>query len=438
MELIISPINKLDGEIIAPPSKSYSHRAFIVASLADGVSVIKNPQTSGDVEVTINGLKSLGINILKQAENSYVVQKTADAFKSIKESIDCQNSGTSIRIFCALSLIVKGGLSLTGEFLKRNRPIIPLLEALKYLGAEYKLEGNVIHVERKKYQCNTVKIQGDISSQFVTALLLISPMLKCEEKEFVEIEITTPLVSYPYVKITLDILDSSGINFQEKLNDQKIGKYIIPRGQKYRPQVYSIPGDFSSVAFIIAAAVLSPEDSNVIIKNVDIQNPQGDKRIIEILLGMGAKIDVNQNKNQVTVKGGINTYPLQGKDVDCSEIPDLFPILSIVGAFAKGKTTLYNASNLRLKESDRISVMARELAKMGVKIKEKNDKLTIYHCEKLKGSKVNHEKDHRIAMACCVAALYARNNSEIKNINIIEDSYPSFIKDLKKLGADFK
>ncbi|MFX0187412.1 MAG: 3-phosphoshikimate 1-carboxyvinyltransferase [Candidatus Hodarchaeota archaeon] len=437
MELIISPINKLNGEISAPPSKSYSHRAFIIASLADGISVIKNPQTSGDVEVTINGLKSLGINILKETENSYVVQKTADAFKSIKESIDCKNSGTSIRIFCALSLIVKGGLSLTGEFLKRNRPIIPLLEALKYLGAEYKLEGKIIHIERRKHQCNTVKIQGDISSQFITALLIISPMLKCEEKDFVEIEITTPLVSYPYVKITLDILDSFGINFQEKLNDQKIGKYIIPSGQKYRSQIYSIPGDFSSVAFIIAAAVLSPEDSNVIIKNVDIQNPQGDKRIIEILRRMGAKIDVNQNNNQVTVKGGINTYPLKGKDVDCSQIPDLFPILSIVGAFAKGKTTLYNASNLRLKESDRISVMARELAKMGVKTTEKNDKLTIYYCEKLKGSKINHEKDHRIAMACCVAALYAENNSEIKNTNIIEDSYPSFIKDLKKLGAEF-
>ena len=437
MELIINPINKLNGEIIAPPSKSYSHRAFILASLADGVSVIKNPQTSGDVEVTINGLKSLGINILKKGENSYVVQKTPDAFKSAKESIDCQNSGTSIRIFCALSLIVEGGLSLTGEFLKRKRPIIPLLEALKYLGAEYKLEGNVIYVERRKHQCNTVKIQGDISSQFITALLLISPILKCEEKDFVEIEITTPLVSYPYVKITLDILDSFGINFQENLNDKKIGKYIIPHGQKYRPQVYSIPGDFSSVAFIIAAAVLSPEDSNIIIKNVDIQNPQGDKRIIEILRGMGAKIDVNKNANLVTVKGGINTYPLKGEDVDCSQIPDLFPILSIVGAFAKGKTTLYNASNLRLKESDRISVMARELAKMGVKIKEKNDQLTIYHCKKLKGSKINHEEDHRIAMACCVAALYAENNSEIKNINIIEDSYPSFIKDLKKLGADF-
>ena len=438
MDITINPILKLNGEIIAPPSKSYSHRAFIVASLADGVSVIKNPLTSGDVEVTINGLKSLGINIFKEAENSYIVQKTANSFKSIKKSIDCRNSGTSIRIFSALSLFIKGGLSLTGEFLKRNRPIIPLLEALKYIGGEYKLIENVIHVERKNYQCNTVKIQGDISSQFITALLLISPLLKCDKKEFITIEITTPLISYPYLKITLDVLSSFGINVQEKLNDQKIGKYIISCNQKYRPQMYIIPGDFSSAAFIIAATILSPEDSKVVIKNLDVRNPQGDKRIIEILQDMGACIEVEIEKNQITVKGGINKYPLKGKEVDCSEIPDLFPILSVVGAFAEGKTTLYNASNLRLKESDRILIMARELAKMGVKVKEKKDKLMIYHSEKINGSVFNHANDHRIAMACCIAALFANNNSEIKKINIIKDSYQNFIEDLKKLGAKIK
>ncbi|MFX1394895.1 MAG: 3-phosphoshikimate 1-carboxyvinyltransferase [Promethearchaeota archaeon] len=437
MDITINPINKLHGELIAPPSKSYSHRAFIVASLADGVSVIKNPLTSGDVEVTINVLKSLGINILKGVENSYVVQKTADSFKSVKESIDCQNSGTSIRIFSALSLIVKEGLSLTGEFLKRNRPIVPLLDALKYVGAEYKLEKNILLVRRKNFKCETIKIPGDISSQFITALLIISPILNCNKKEFIEIELTTPLVSFPYVKITLDILNSFGINIQEKLNEKKKGKFIVFCDQKYRPQVYSIPGDFSSAAFIIAAAVLSPEDSNVIIKNLDIENPQGDKKIIEILQGMGAKIEIEKNKNQVSINGGLKKYPLKGKDIDCSEIPDLFPILSVVGAFASGKTTLYNASNLRLKECDRISVMARELEKMGVKVKEKNDELTIYYCKNLKGLMANHEKDHRIAMALCVAALYAENNSEIKNIAIIQDSYPLFIEDLKKLGANF-
>ncbi|TFF98581.1 MAG: 3-phosphoshikimate 1-carboxyvinyltransferase [Promethearchaeota archaeon] len=436
MDVTINPIeDRLMGEVIAPPSKSYSHRAFIVASLADGVSIIKNPLVTGDVEVTINILKILGINILKESENSYLVEKTADSFKSINKSIDCKNSGTSIRIFSALSFFIKEGLSLKGEFLKRNRPIIPLLEALKNLGGEYELKEETLHIERKNFQCNTVKIQGDISSQFITALLIISPLLKCDNKEFIEIEVTTPLLSYPYIKITLDILNSFGINIYEELNAQKIGKYFILGNQRYRPQIYTIPGDFSSAAFIITATVLSSEESRVVIKNLDVQNPQGDKRIIEILRDMGADIEINEVKNQIIVKGGTR---LQGRNIDCSEIPDLFPILSVVGAFADGKTTLYNASNLRLKESDRISVMARELAKMGIRIKEKEDKLTIYHTQTLNGTLFNHANDHRIAMACCIAALFANDNSKIEKMDIIEDSYPTFIDDLNKLGAKIR
>ena len=319
--------------------------------------------------------------------------------------------------------------------MKRNRPIIPLLEALKSLGGEYKLEEDILHIERKNFQCNTVKIRGDISSQFITALLLISPSLKCDNKEFIEIEVTTPLLSYPYIKITLDILNSFGINIYEELNAQKIGKYFILGNQRYRPQIYTIPGDFSSAAFIITATVLSSEESRVVIKNLDVQNPQGDKRIIEILRDMGADIEINEDKNQIIVKGGTT---LKGRNIDCSEIPDLFPILSVVGAFAEGKTTLYNASNLRLKESDRISVMARELVKMGIKIDEKKDQLTIYHTKKLNGTLFNHANDHRVAMACCIAALFANDNSKIEKMDIIKDSYPTFIEDLNKLGAKIR
>ncbi|MFX1259736.1 MAG: 3-phosphoshikimate 1-carboxyvinyltransferase, partial [Promethearchaeota archaeon] len=265
MELIISPTTNLNGEIIAPPSKSYSHRAFIAASLADGISIIKNPLTSGDVGVTLRILRLLGVKILKQNKNSFLIEKSEKSFKSIEEIIDCKNSGTSIRIFSALSLWIQGGLSLTGEFLKRKRPILHLLEALKYLGGDYNIAGDVLQIKRNKKLCSPVKIQGDISSQFITALLIISPLLKCKNRKNIEIKITTPLVSYPYIKITLDVLNSFGVNIQEILNEQKKGKYIITCEQQYRPQIYEIPGDFSSAAFIIGATVLSPKDSKVII-----------------------------------------------------------------------------------------------------------------------------------------------------------------------------
>lgn len=436
MDLKICPTFGLNGEIQAPGSKSYSHRAFIAASLADGVSKITNPLTSGDVGVTINLLKALGVNILEQSNNSYLVEKTKDSFKTVKNVLDCKNSGTTIRIFTALSSIVEGGLSFTGEFLKRSRPIVPLLSALKSLGMDYELTKNALRIRRTKNICEPIKIQGDISSQFITALLIVSPLLKCPKKDQIEIEITTPLVSYPYIKITLDVLNVFGINIQERLDAEKKGKYYITCGQIYRPQSYEIPGDFSSAAFFIAAAALSPNDSKVVINNLDLRNPQGDKEIIEILHQMGAHISINEKKNQVVAQGNIKKHPLKGLDVDCHEIPDLFPILSVIGAYAEGKTTLYNASNLRLKESDRISVMARELSKMGVEVREERDRLTIYKCESLKGSKVEHENDHRIAMACSIAALYADSSSQIKNIEITEDSYPSFMEDLIKLGAN--
>jgi 3-phosphoshikimate 1-carboxyvinyltransferase len=429
----ITPIKSLNGEIVASPSKSYSHRAFVAASLAEGVSIIKNPLTTGDVKVTMDILKLLGVKIL-ESKNSYIVDRSEKAFIRYDGIIDCKNSGTSIRLFSALSLLIKDGLSFTGEFLKRKRPILPLLDALKFLGADYNLTKDKLFIKRINDKCETVKIQGDISSQFITALLIISSLLKCENKEGLEIEITTHLVSYPYIKITLDVLSKFGINIIEKIDDAKIGKYYIPFGQKYRPQSYEIPGDFSSAAFIMAAAVLSPKDSKIIINNLNIEDPQGDKRIIEILQKMGANIQVQKEIKQVIIQGNLSKYPLKGLEIDCNEIPDLFPILCVVGAISDGKTVLYNASNLRLKESDRIAIMSRELNKMGVKIKEDPDKLTIYH-SKLKGSTIDHENDHRIAMACTIAALYSKKFSNMNNIDIVEDSYPTFFDDLIQFGA---
>ncbi|MFX1314224.1 MAG: 3-phosphoshikimate 1-carboxyvinyltransferase [Promethearchaeota archaeon] len=435
MDLIINPVtNNLQGEITAPSSKSYSHRAFVAASLADGISIIKNPLTTGDIEITMNILKLLGVKIIKVKDNSYAVKKVSKSLKPIREAIDCRNSGTSIRIFSALSLIIDGGLSLKGEFIKLKRPILPLLKALKNLGGSFKVLENQIQIKREKQICKPIKIRGDISSQFITALLFVCPILKCKRKTYIDIEITTPLVSSPYIQITIDVLNDFGINLQ---GDIKNRRFSVICGQKYRSQVFTIPGDFSSAAFIIAATVLSRNSSHVIINNLNIQNPQGDKRIIEILKEMGANIKIDKIRNQIIIDGNLKDYPLKGIEIDCQEIPDLFPILSVIGAFATGKTVLFNASKVRLKESDRISIIARELSRMGVKVEEEGDKLIIYHCNNLKGSIIDHEKDHRIAMACVIAALYADSPSEIKNIEIVRDSYPNFINDLKKLGVSF-
>ncbi len=436
MNLKINPMtNSLNGEITTPGSKSYSHRAFVAASLADGISVIKNPLTSGDVAFTLNILKLLGVRILKRSDNAYVIKRDKGVYKTIKKPYDCGNSGTTLRIFSALSLLIEGGLILKGDFLKLNRPILPLLNSLRQLGAEFNLSKKKLKIKRVQEVCDKVQVQGDLSSQFITALLIICPLLKCKNNDFIEIELTSPLVSKPFVEITLDVLEAFGINIQANF---ETGKFYITNEQNYRSQSYDIPGDFSSAANIIVAAVLSKKPSSVIINNLIYENKQGDKKIIEILEKMGANLEISKINNQVIINGKSTENLLRGIEIDCTEIPDLFPILSVIGAFAEGKTIIYNASNLRLKETDRISTMARELKRMGVNVVEEDDKLTIYHCDKLKGIMINHNNDHRIAMACSIAALYAESSSTIKNSDIVEDSYPSFFEDLKKLGVQLE
>ena len=436
MNLKINPMtSSLNGEITAPGSKSYSHRAFIAASLAEGISIIKNPLYSGDVAYTLKILESLGIRILRKSENSFIIKRSKEAYKKFKKSLDCGNSGTTIRIFSALSLIIEGGLTLKGEFLRLKRPIIPLLNSLHQLGAEFKLTDKKLKIKRVQEICDKVQIQGDLSSQFITALLILSPLLKCKNKDSIEIELTSPLVSIPFVQITLDVLEAFGINVQANFES---GKFFITTEQTYRSQSYDVPGDFSSMANIIAAIVLSKKPSSVIINNLILENKQGDKKIIEILEKMGANIEINRNNNQIIIRGGSTKNLLKGIEIDCTEIPDLFPILSVIGAFAEGETILYNASNLRLKESDRISNMAIELRKMGVKVTEEGDKLTIFHCDKLNGILINHSNDHRIAMACSIAALYADSSSAMQRSEIVNDSYPTFFKDLKNLGVQIE
>ncbi|MBD3212709.1 MAG: 3-phosphoshikimate 1-carboxyvinyltransferase, partial [Candidatus Lokiarchaeota archaeon] len=367
--------------------------------------------------------------------NMYIITGRENFSTSSITTIDCYNSGTSVRIFSALALLVKGGLRLIGEFFKRNRPIKPLLEALTKLGAQYSLQEEGVIINRKDVFCKSIDIRGDISSQFITALLILLPLLDCSTKGLIEINITTKLVSYPYVKISLDILRNFGISIIEETNSNGLLRYLIETGQKMRTQEYEIPADFSSASFIIAAAALSKEESHVLVKNLDFQNPQGDKKIIEILEQMGAKIQINLTDRSVLVFGNISKYPLKGRRIDCTNIPDLFPILSVIGAFAQGTTHLYNAESLRFKESDRISVMASELKKMGVSVEEQEDGLLIHHTKTLSGCIIDHRKDHRIAMACAVAALYANSESIIHNIEIVKDSYPQFFEDLESLGA---
>ena len=433
----IYPTNQFYGEISAPSSKSYSHRAFFAASLSNGVSRILNPIDEGDVKVTIESLQSLGANLKKMNLKEYLIDQSVDLHSDNKIILDCKNSGTTVRFLVAFSLIYKGDLQLEGEFFLKKRPILSMLKSLEPLGISFKLSDQSLVIKTKHIICKTIEIPGNISSQFISSLLFVCPLINSTEKEII-IDVTAPIVSYPFIKISLDVLKAFGIEIYENKTDTNLLNYRIPLNQRYSATEYHIPGDFSSISFIIALAVLSPLDSFIKINNIDFVKPQGDKKLIAILREMGAQIEEDIDSHSLLIKGNIKTHPLTGIDIDVKDIPDLFPILAVIGAFSKGSTRLYNALNLRYKESDRIEVMAREMTKMGVRVEEKSDELIVHHCVEINGIQIDHEDDHRIAMALIIAALFAKSHSEIKRIEIVNDSYPGFITDLIKLGAYIK
>ncbi|MEM3586629.1 MAG: 3-phosphoshikimate 1-carboxyvinyltransferase, partial [Candidatus Jordarchaeaceae archaeon] len=266
------------------------------------------------------------------------------------------------------------------------------------------------------------KIPGHISSQFISALLIACPLAENETR----IIFTSELKSKPYLDMTLEFLN----HFKGKVEYLPNIGVTIPPQQTYSPSSVKIPGDFSSAAFVLSAAAIT--DSDVTIKNLDMNTAQGDKKIVDLLMKMGAEIKIGQN--YIRVIGG---KKLRGISFDCSDNPDLLPVLAVLGSVAEGKTEIFNAQHVRFKESDRISAMAKELSKMGIHVEEKPDSLTIYG-GKIRGAQVDSYNDHRILMALSIAALAAEGETLISGAESVDVSYPSFIEDMISLGANFK
>ena len=446
----IHPITFLEGELNSSSSKSYSHRAIALATFAQTPSFIINPLSTGDVQVSITLAEAIGAKIKKLPSYDELITfpvKRQDQIYHIipisnppnsKLSIDTKNSGTSIRIFTSLVSLLGIEIEFTGIFFNKNRPMQPLLDALKQLNIQSEILSDLNGTYGLKIVSNNlsrpsgeITIPGDISSQFITGLMCLIPNLPFEDDK-ISIRMTTPIKSYPYLQITEEILASFKIQFEKKF-ENLIGSYLIPTNQKYNGMVYTIPGDFSSAAFILAAAALNPFEKKVTLRNLNMSNPQGDKALINILKEMGANIEINDEHHSISIIGGNN---LKGLKIDCSQTPDLFPILTVLGVFCRGTTQIYNAEHVRIKETDRVAVMVEELTKMGAVIIERKDGVFIQGPQQLTGYEINHHNDHRVAMALTIAAIYARSNSTLNNPEIVNDSYPRFFEDLKKIGVD--
>ncbi len=425
IDVIVRKTERLKGEVCAPPSKAYTQRMLIASALAYGTSRLSGPLVSDDTEAALRAVKALGAKV-KVDGDSWTVEG-AQPIKAAQEPIDCGDSGATLRfIMPVAALAPESSVFVLGKSLEQ-RPIAPLLQSLRQLGVDayhQRLDGKAaIVVKGGGIAGGKATIRGDVSSQYLSGLMFACPMARADT----EITLTTPLESKSYVKMTQAVLAQHGITISIS---EEFNCFRIPSNQTYKPCSPRVPGDFSSAAFLLAAAAITSSDVSV--KNLDHEAVQGDKAILDVLKRMGVNSKVYLDRVEIEGHGGL----LEAVDVDARDIPDLVPACAALACYAKGTSKIHDAQRLRYKESDRLLSLYLELKKMGAQIAMDEGSLTIEGPCALHGAVVNPHSDHRIAMACAVAALGASGETRIQDAECVRKSYPRFFNDLRLLGVD--
>ncbi|MFB6133204.1 MAG: 3-phosphoshikimate 1-carboxyvinyltransferase [Halanaeroarchaeum sp.] len=416
--------SRVAGRVRAPPSKSYTHRAVLAAGYAEG-ALLREPLVSADTRATMRAVEHFGGSVDVDDD---AIEVTGFAGRPAVPAavIDCANSGTTMRLTTATAALAPGTTVLTGDESLRSRPHGPLLDAIGQLGGtarSTRANGRAPLVVDGPISGGTVEIPGDVSSQFVTALLMAGAVTD----EGIDLALTTQLKSSPYVAITLALLDEFGVDARQT-NDG----YAVGGGQFYEPidGEYTIPGDFSSASYLLAAGVVAGRDE-VVVTGAH-PNPQGDTAIVSILDDMGAEIEWNRADGVLRVREST----LDGTTVDVADTPDLLPTVAVLGAVADGTTRITNCEHVRYKETDRVAAMAEELSALGASVDEEVDVLTIRGRESdLVGTRVSGRGDHRLVMALAVAGLVADGETTIAGAEHVDVSFPDFFDVLYNLGA---
>lgn len=411
--------SKLSGKIICPPNKSYTHRAIFLASLAKGESKIENVLYSADTRATIDACKKFGAKI-NEKENNLIINSDSKIHATI---IDAANSGTTIRIATAIATLDSGKTTLSGDSSLNQRPMKPLLDALESIGAKCSSNNGKPPVEVSGIiKGGQVSIPGNISSQFISALMISAPLTQ----NGINLKIEGELVSKPYLDATITIMKKFGVGVKTEIPYKK---YTIAK-QAYKPTRITIPSDFSSLALLLSSSVLIGNDLQIKAKMSDL--PQGDEYFIDILKKLG--VQVNITSDSITVK---SIEKINGGRFDLANTPDLLPPLCILALKTKNPIEIFNVKHARYKETDRIAILARELKKLGIKVDEKEDGMILYAPDKLKGANLNSENDHRLFMAFCIAGMYVGDCtvSDSESVNV---SYPNFIVDMNSIGGRVK
>ncbi len=420
MKVLARP-SRLSGSATISGNKSNTIRAVFFGTLAAGRSVIRNPSQGKDSLAAVEVCRRFGAAI-ECGAGTWTVDGVGMDLGVPSDVIDTMNSGTTLSFALATAALTNGFSFITGDYQIRRRPYGPLLNALQELGAvTFSSRGQglapvAVHGVLRGGSC---RISG-FNSQWISPLLFAAPLTR----EGVSIKVVDEPLERGYIDITIGWLRRQGI----EVENRDYQAYRVEGGKTYRPFEEAVPGCWTSAAYPLVAAAIT--DSEVVLRGLRCDDFQRDKSILEVLRAAGA--DVETADDAIRVRGG---RPLSGFEADCLDCPDNMPILAVLGTQAAGRTVLRNIHHARVKETDRPAVMARELTKMGARFELSDDVLTIYGGP-LRGASVEGHDDHRVVMACTVAALAARGETEISGAEWVSISFPEFFQVMRSLGAE--
>ena len=427
--LKVSPIeHPLEGTLVASPSKYHTHRALILAALADGESTITGMSTSLDNMSTVKCLTQLGTKF-ESIGNGYKV--TGRPFQTPTNILDCGNSGSTINFLLAVTSTAPGTIVYTGDESLRSRPLGPYIEALNRWGIDtWSTRSNgllpvVIRSGDITKLSDRVWINGLISP-WTSGLLIAAPFTGHD----VTIDIEDgKLNEASYTDLMIQMMALFGVEAEAK---EDHSSFFVKGGQKFQPGQVHIPGDIALASFGLVLAAIS--DSHICYTNMDPDAFHPESKILEALEQMGADVRIDGDAQTIEVYGG---KPLKGIEIDCNDAPDMIPVLSILLAHGEGESRIVNAEQVHYKECDRLEAMA-QLNKMGVPVEVTRDGLIIQGVKKLHGAELESYKDHRVMMSFAIAGLVADGTTYITDPEAAGVSYPGFIKDISALGADFE
>ena len=418
MQVTVGKCGPVHARVRAPPSKSYTHRALILAGLADGRSIITGQLDADDTRITARALGMLGVRISWE-KNRITVDGTAGRLLVPVDPIDSEDSGTSMRLITAVCLLSGGPVMLTGSARMQQRPVGPLVDALNASGGKIRYTGTSgfppLLIEGV-LSGGDIVVDGSISSQFISSLLIVAPYAQKDTR----IILTGGIVSEPYIRITTSMMEIFGVSPVRS----EPGTWSIRSGMGYRPTDYTVEGDYSSASYWFGMAAIT--GGEITVEGLNTRSLQGDRKMLDILREMGCRVAMKESEG-LTQSGEITVSrsgPLTGVDIDMSDCPDIVQTVAMVAAIAQSPTRITGIHHLREKESDRVAAIVQGLESMGLRVQARWDEIII-HPGTVSGGIINPARDHRTAM--CFAML----GSGVGDVTILEGkcvskSYPEF------------